>query len=90
MKKLVQETEGEGLVKLLGETVIVMCMNYFYNGKLVGVNDTCILLHDPKLFTKQENGPTAPGRTFKAWVWMSCIFRRRLSKQLGRQSNERA
>ena len=49
MKKLVQETEGEGLVKLLGETVIVMCMNYFYNGKLVGVNDTCILLHDPKI-----------------------------------------
>lgn len=49
MKKLVQEIEGEGLEKLLGETVTLFCMNYFYNGKLVGVNDTCVLLQDPKI-----------------------------------------
>lgn len=49
MKKLVQEIENEGLEKLLGETVTLMCMNYFYNGKLVGVNDTCVLLSKPKL-----------------------------------------
>ena len=49
MKKLVQEIEGEGMEKLLGETVTLFCLNYFYNGKLVGVNDTCVLLQDPKI-----------------------------------------
>lgn len=48
MKKLVevQEVEGEGLISLLGEQVILFCMNYFYAGKLVGVNDTCVLLEN--------------------------------------------
>ena len=49
MKKLVQEIENEGLPKLLGETVTLFCLNYFYNGKLVGVNDDCVLLQDPKI-----------------------------------------
>ena len=49
MKKLVTEVENEGFQKLLGETVTLMCMNYFYNGKLIGVNDTCVLLESPKL-----------------------------------------
>lgn len=49
MKKLVQEIENEGFEKLLGETVTLFCLNYFYNGKLVGVNETCVLLQDPKL-----------------------------------------
>ena len=48
MKKLVnvQEVEGEGLVGLLGENIMVFCMNYIYAGKLVGVNEKDILL-DP-------------------------------------------
>ena len=48
MKKLVnvQEVEGEGLISLLGEKVIIFCMNYFYAGTLTGVNDKCILLDD--------------------------------------------
>lgn len=49
MKKLVTEVQGEGLEKLIGETVTLFCLNYFYNGKLVGVNDTCVLLSDPKI-----------------------------------------
>ena len=51
MKKLVnvQEVEGEGLVSLLGENVILFCMNYIYHGELIGVNDTCILLKDPSI-----------------------------------------
>jgi len=51
MKKSVQvvEVENEGLLKLMDETITVMCMNYFYTGKLIGVNDTCILLGDPKI-----------------------------------------
>jgi hypothetical protein len=48
MKKIVnvQEVEGEGLVGLLGEKVILFCMNYFYAGTLAGVNSDCVLLED--------------------------------------------
>ena len=46
MKKLIEETSGEGLEKLMGERVTLFCMNYFYTGKLMGVNDTCVLLTD--------------------------------------------
>lgn len=57
MKKLieVQEVDGEGLVSLLGEQVILFCMNYFYAGKLVGVNDTCVLLENGGIV--YETGP---------------------------------
>lgn len=48
MKKLanVVEVENEGLVSLLGEKVILFCLNYFYAGTLAGVNDDCVLLED--------------------------------------------
>jgi len=49
MKKIVTEVEGEGLVKLLGETVTLFCASYIYTGKLVGVNDSCVLLDDAKV-----------------------------------------
>ena len=49
MKKIVEEVEGEGLTKLLGEKVLLMCANYFYTGKLQGVNETCVLLTDPAI-----------------------------------------
>lgn len=48
MKKIVSVTEvdGEGLTALMGEQVILFCMNYFYAGRLTGVNDDCVLLED--------------------------------------------
>ena len=49
MKKIVEQVEGEGLEKLLGEVVTLFCANYIYTGKLVGVNDTCVLLADPSI-----------------------------------------
>ena len=48
MKKIV-EVNDEGLEGLMGETVTLFCMNYFYTGKLIGVNDSCVLLEDPKI-----------------------------------------
>lgn len=45
MKKLIEES-GEGLVKLMGERITLFCLNYIYTGKLVGVNETCVLLED--------------------------------------------
>ena len=49
MKKLVIEEENEGFIKLMGKRITVFCMNYFYTGELVGVNDECILLKDPAI-----------------------------------------
>ena len=48
MKKIVEDKD-DGLVSLLGETVTFLCMNYFYTGKLVGVNETCVKLENPKI-----------------------------------------
>ena len=51
MRKLVnvQEVEGEGLISLLGEQVLLLCTNYFYTGQLDGVNETCVLLSNPSI-----------------------------------------
>jgi len=48
MKKLVQtiEVENQGLEALLGEDVMLLCLNYIYAGKLVGVNDKDVLLEN--------------------------------------------
>ena len=46
MKKIVEEISGEGLEKLLGERVTLFCCRYIYTGKLIGVNDDCVLLSD--------------------------------------------
>ena len=60
MKKLI-EVSDEGLEGLLGEVVTFLCMNYFYTGKLVGVNETCVKLESAKLI--YETGPW----TDKSW-----------------------
>lgn len=51
MKKLapVVEVENEGFMALMGEVITIFCLNYTYTGKLVGVNDTCVLLEDPSI-----------------------------------------
>ena len=42
----VEIVEGAGLLELLGQRVLLMCANYFYEGVLEGINDTCVLLSD--------------------------------------------
>ena len=49
MKKIIETVDGEGLEALMGERVTLFCMNYIYTGKLIGVNDTCVLLTDPAI-----------------------------------------
>jgi hypothetical protein len=51
MKKLVtvEEVQGEGLEALMGENVLLMCANYFYTGKLVGVNTDFVKLEKPSI-----------------------------------------
>lgn len=54
MKKLI-EVENEGLVSLIGENVTLFCANYFYAGKLTGVNDDCVRLDNPRIV--YDTGP---------------------------------
>ncbi len=49
MKKLVIEDEQEGLMALLGKRVLLMTAGYFYEGELIGVNDTCVKLKNPSI-----------------------------------------
>jgi len=51
MKKSIQvvEVEDEGFLALMDEVITVFCLNYIYTGKLIGVNDTCVLLEDPSI-----------------------------------------
>lgn len=46
MRKIVEEVSGEGLDKLMGERVTLFCLNYIYTGKLIGVNEKCVLLSE--------------------------------------------
>src|SRR5580700_1618212 len=46
MKKIVEIDTKEGLESLLGQKVLLLCANYFYTGRLVGVNRTCVLLDE--------------------------------------------
>ncbi len=55
MRMIVKETEGEGLVGLLGKRVLLMCSSYFYSGTLVGVNDADVKLEDAAIV--YETGP---------------------------------
>ena len=54
MKQFV-DVDTEGLEILMGEIVTIMCVNYFYTGKLVGVNKEYVKLEDPKVVF--ETGP---------------------------------
>ena len=57
MKRVVEvmEVDGEGLYALLGQEVMIFCVNYIYAGNLTGVNSTCIQLTMPKIV--YETGP---------------------------------
>lgn len=42
----VVEVSDEGLEALIGKKVTLFCSNYFYTGKLIGVNTSCVKLQD--------------------------------------------
>ena len=51
MKKSVQvvEVENEGFMDLMDEVITIFSLNYIYTGKLIGVNDSCVLLDSPSI-----------------------------------------
>lgn len=72
MKVVVEENEGEGLDALLGLPVLLLCGNYFYHGKLVGVNETVVKLSSPSIVyetgdwkeTKYKNAQLLPAKVW--------------------------
>jgi hypothetical protein len=50
MKRVVEVVEGPGgLESLLNKPVLLLCQNYFYTGKLTGINTDSIELTDASL-----------------------------------------
>ena len=62
MKKVVTVTEvdGEGLTALLDKQVFIFTPDYFYTGKLVGVNDTDIMLAGASIVYETGEWSSAP------------------------------
>ena len=79
MKKLIIEEKNEGLTKLLGEKITLLCLNYIYTGKLIGVNDDCILLEDPSIvfetgcFKEKEYKNVQPLNVKEFYITKNCI-----------------
>jgi hypothetical protein len=75
----VTEVEKEGLNAVFGETVILYCANYFYTGKLVGINKTCVKLEDPAIvystgaFTDKKYADEQPMGTKAHYVRLAFI-----------------
>jgi hypothetical protein len=49
MEVLTKKDNLEGLGALLGERVLLMCAGYFYEGILVGINETCVKIEEPSI-----------------------------------------
>jgi len=49
MRMIIEENNKEGLDALLGKRVLLMTAGYFYEGKLVGVNASCVKIEDPSV-----------------------------------------
>lgn len=47
--KVLMEIKEDGLESLIGTKVILFCANYFYTGKLIGVNKSFVKLEDPAI-----------------------------------------
>lgn len=80
MKKSVQiiEVENEGFIALMDEVITIFSLNYIYTGKLIGVNDTCVLLEEPSIvyetgdFSEPKWGD-AQKLPNQLYVQMNCI-----------------
>ena len=59
MKRIIEDTEASGLESLMGKKVLLMCANYFYVGKLVGVNQTCVELEDAGIVYETGEWPAS-------------------------------
>lgn len=75
----VVEVSGEGLEALIGKKVTFFCANYFYTGKLIGVNTTCVKLENAAIvyetgsFTDKAYKDEQPLHTKEFYIQVSAI-----------------
>lgn len=80
MKKSIQvvDVENEGFLALMDQVITIFSLNYIYTGKLIGVNDTCVLISDPSIvyetgsFDEKEWGD-AQKLPNELYVQLNCI-----------------
>lgn len=53
--RIIQEVQGEGFEKFLGQDVCVFAANYIYHGKLTGVNNICLRLEGAKIVYETDS-----------------------------------
>ena len=80
MKKSVQvvEVENEGFLALMDEVITIFSLNYIYTGRLIGVNESCVLLDNPSIVydtgpfdnKKWDNAQALPNQVY---VQINCI-----------------
>ena len=84
MKRIIEETNVSGLDALMGEQVLLLCGNYFYAGKLTGVNKTLVELTDASIVYEtgewsaskwKDAQAMGPGPTYVRIQWIEA-FRR--------------
>ena len=84
MRRIVETTATDGLESLMGEQVLLLCGNYFYAGKLIGVNKTCVALDGASIVYEtgewsakswKDSQSMGPGETFVRIQWIEA-FRR--------------
>lgn len=82
MKRIIEETGLTGLDALMGEQVLLLCGNYFYAGKLTGVNKTIVTLTDASIVYETGEWSAAkwkdaqsmgPGETFVRIQWIEAF-----------------
>lgn len=73
MIRMVDSKEPTGLLALMGDQVLLICGNYFYAGKLVGVNKTQVALENASIVYEtgdwsapkwKDAQPLGPGETY--------------------------
>ena len=82
MKRIYDAAGVAGLDALLGEQVLLLCGNYFYAGKLVGVNKTFVALEDASIVYEtgewsaqawKDSQKVGPGETYVRIQWIEAF-----------------
>ena len=77
--KTIDEAGLNGLESLMGEQVLLLCGNYFYAGKLVGVNETLVTLDGASIVYEtgewsaakwKDSQAMGPGETYVRIQWI--------------------
>lgn len=88
MRKIVEEIENEGLGGLLGERVLLMCAGYFYEGKLIGVNDSFVKIDDAAIVYSTGEWKDKTYADIQKLHQKEWYIQRGLIESFGRSKNE--